>query len=226
MTSPAADTDPVLATAATAGSSRASAVPLMLAVGILTVLLVRTFLLQPYAVTGDSMAPTLPEGDRVLVAKLGPVSVGDVVVADVTREWPGPDRSTHTDDGVIGSTLSSVSGALGIDLGERSVLARVVAVAGDEVACCTAGRVTVDGTAVGQRLADPGVPFRVTVPADRVFLLGDSASSSLDSRTQLGAGSTSTDGTVAADAVVGTVVTRIWPLDRLGAPSSPSLPPS
>ena len=30
----------------------------------------------------------------------------------------------------------------------------------------------------------------------------------------------STDGTVAAEEIVGPVVTRIWPLDRLGAPSS------
>jgi signal peptidase I len=221
MTSPAThDTDPVLATTATAGSSRAHPVPVLLAAGIVAVVLVRTVLLQPYAVAGDSMSPTLRAGERVLVTKVGSVSVGDVVVADVTRAWPGPDRSTHTDDGLIGSTLASASGALGIDLGERSVVGRVVAVEGDEVACCTGGRVTVDWSTVGPRLPDPGSPFTVTVPADRVFLLSDSPSSPLDSRTHVGAGSSSTDGTVAADAVVGTVVTRIWPLDRLGAPSS------
>lgn len=211
------DTDPVLATTATAGSSRAHPL-LLLVAGILAVVLVRTFVLQPYAVASGSMSPTLAQGERVLLARSGSVAVGDVVVADVTRAWPGPDRSTHTDDGVLGSALAWVSGALGIDLGERSVVGRVVAAGGDEVACCTDGRVSVDGTPVGPRWREPGTPFRMTVPPGRLFLLSDSPSSPLDSRTHAAAGST--DGTVAAEEVVGPVVTRIWPLDRLGAPSS------
>jgi signal peptidase I len=190
----------------------------MLGVGILAVVLVRTFVVQPYAVASDSMLPTLAEGERVLVTKYGSVDIGDVVVADVTEAWPGPDRSTHIDDGPIGTSLASASSALGIDLGERSVVGRVVAGGGDEVTCCTDGRVRVDGEAVGPRLDDAAVPFRLTVPPGRVFLLSDSATSSSDSRTHVGAGST--DGTVSEDALVGTVVTRIWPLDRLGAPSS------
>lgn len=223
MTSPAApDTDPVLATTAGAGSSRAHPVPVLLAAGILAVVLVRTFVMQPYAVASDAMAPTLGEGDRVLVSKVGSVEVGDVVVADVTQAWPGPDRSTHTDGGLIGSTLASASSALGIDLGERSVVGRVVASGGDEVTCCSGGRVSVDGAAVGPRLADSAAPFRVTVPSGRVFLLSDSATNPMDSRTHVGAGSSSTDGTVAEGDLVGTVVTRIWPLDRLGSPSASS----
>jgi len=225
MTSPAShDTDPVLATTARAGSSRAHRVPVMLAAGILAVVLVRTFVMQPYAVASDSMSPTLEEGERVLVSRVGSVAVGDVVVADVTDAWPGPDRSTHIDDGLIGRTLSSASGALGIDLGERSVLGRVVATGGDELTCCTDGRVAVDGTSVGPRLDDSAAPFRLTVPEGRFFLLSDTATDAMDSRTHVGAGASSTDGTVAADAVIGTVVTRIWPLDRLGAPSSSSTP--
>ncbi len=227
MTSPAPhDTDPVLATTAGAGSSRAHRVPVMLAAGILAVVLVRTFVLQPYAVTTDAMWPTLGEGERVLVTKVGSVAVNDVVVADVTRAWPGPDRSTHTDDGPIGSTLASVSSALGIDLGERSVVGRVVATGGDEVACCTEGRVRVEGEPVGPRLDDAAAPFRVTVPPGRVFLLSDSATSPMDSRTHVGAGSSTTDGTVAEGDLIGSVVTRIWPLDRLGAPSSSTAPQS
>lgn len=227
MTSPAThDTDPVLATTAGAGSSRAHRVPVMLAAGILAVVLVRTFVMQPYAVASDSMWPTLGEGERVLVTRVGSVAVGDVVVADVTQAWPGPDRSTHTDDGLIGATLASASSALGIDPAERSVVGRVVAGGGDEVACCTDGRVSVDGEVVGPRLDDAAAPFRLTVPTGRVFLLSDSATSPMDSRTHIGAGSSSTDGTVATDAVIGTVVTRIWPLARLGAPSSSSTPQS
>lgn len=223
MTSAATpDTDPVPATSARAGSSHAHRVPVMLAAGVLAVMLVRAFLLQPYAVASDSMSPSLEEGQRVLVAKVGTPSVGDLVVADVTQAWPGPDRSTHTDDGLIGRTLGSAAGAVGIDLGERSVLGRVVASGGDEVVCCTAGRVTVDGRPVGPRLAEDSAPFRLTVPEARYFLLSDAASDANDSRTHLGAGSRTTDGTIDADAVIGTVLTRIWPLDQLGAPSTPT----
>lgn len=190
----------------------------MLAAGVLAVMLVRAFLMQPYAVAGDSMSPTVAPGDRVLVTKIGSPAVGDLVVADVTQAWPGPDRATHTDDGLIGRSLGSASGALGIDLGERSALGRVVATGGDEVVCCDDGRVTVDGSAVGPRLADSSAPFRITVPEGRYFLLSDSADGASDSRTHLGAGSESTDGTIGGDAVIGRVLTRIWPLGRMGAP--------
>ena len=221
MTSPAThDTDPAPASTAAAGSRRAPRVPLLLGVGVLAVLLVRTFLAQPYAVASDAMHPTVVEGDRVLVGRLGGADVGDLVVADVTSAWPGPDRATHTDDGAIGRVLSSASAAAGIDLGEKSVLARVVAGPGDVVECCDGGRVSVDGTAVGPRLPDSAAPFRLTVPTGRLFLLGDNAATAMDSRTHVGAGSETTDGTVAQDAVIGTVLTRIWPLDRLGAPTS------
>jgi signal peptidase I len=194
----------------------------MLAAGVLAVMLVRAFLLQPYAVASDSMSPTFEAGQRVLVAKVGTPSVGDVVVADVTRAWPGPDRSTHTDDGVVGRALEAAAGALGIDLGERSVLARVVAAEGDEVVCCDEGHVTVNGSPVGPRLAENAAPFRIRVPSGRYFLLSDSASAAMDSRTHVGAGSASTDGTIPGDALIGDVVTRIWPLGEIGSPATPT----
>ncbi|KGN31959.1 hypothetical protein N802_19155 [Knoellia sinensis KCTC 19936] len=219
MTSPAThDTDPVPATTAGAGSSRAR-VPMLLGAGVLAVMLVRAFLLQPYAVASDSMSPSLSEGDRVLVGKVGGPSVGDVVAADVTSAWPGPDRATHTDDGLIGRVLGSASGALGIDLGEKSVLGRVVASGGDVVVCCESGQVTVNGAAVGPRLADAAPPFRITVPQGRYFLLSDDPDTVTDSRTHVGAGSESSDGTVDGEAIIGRVLTRIWPPSRMGAPN-------
>jgi len=223
MTSPAThDTDPVPATTAGAGSSSAHRIPVMLGAGVLAVVLVRAFLMQPYAVASDSMSPTFEAGQRVLVAKVGTPSVGDVVAADVTQAWPGPDRSTHSDDGFVGRTLGAAAEALGIDLGERSVLARVVAAEGDEVVCCDGGHVVVNGTAVGPRLADSAAPFRIRVPTGRYFLLSDAASEAMDSRTHVGAGSVSTDGTIPEDAVIGTVVTRIWPLGEMGSPATPT----
>ena len=223
MTSAATqDTDPVPATTAGAGSSHAHRVPVLLAAGVLVVMLVRAFLMQPYAVASDSMSPTLEEGQRVLVAKVGSPSVGDVVVADVTQAWPGADRTSHNDDGLLGRALGSAARAPGIDHGERSVLGRVVAAGGDEVVCCAEGHLSVDGRPVGPRLAENAAPFRITVPQGRYFLLSDTATDPMDSRTHVGAGSDTTDGTISTDAVIGRVVTRIWPLGPMGSPSTPT----
>lgn len=225
MTSPATpDTDPVPASTAGTGSSRARLL-VVLAVAVLGVMLVRAFLMQPYFVASESMSPTLSAGDRVLVAKVGSPAVGDLVVADVTEPWGGPDRATHTDDGLIGRVLGSASGALGIDLGEKSTLGRIIARGGDEVVCCDAGRVTVNGEAVGPELADAGEAFSLTVPNGRYFLLSDSAAHASDSRTHRTDSAGAAEGTVAEDAIIGRVVTRIWPLGKMGSPTTPETQP-
>jgi signal peptidase I len=84
--------------------------------------------------------------------------------------------------------------------GDRKLplLKRVVAVGGETIACCdTAGKVTVDGEPLDERyvaedasLEEPPNPdycgprrfAAVTVPADSVFVLGDSRARSNDSR--------------------------------------------
>src|SRR5690242_18674608 len=73
---------------------------------------------MPYTVPTSSMAPTIDMGDRVLAQRIDGSEVrrGDVVVFD-DKAW------------VTGS----------------SVVKRVVAVGGDTVACCTEGRLTVNG---------------------------------------------------------------------------------
>ncbi|MFY1689566.1 signal peptidase I [Plantactinospora sp. WMMB782] len=78
------------------------------------------------------------------------------------------------------------------------LLKRVVAVGGETIACCdTSGRVTVDGKALAEpyvtedaSLDEPPDPnhcgprrfVAVTVPADSVFVMGDSRARSNDSR--------------------------------------------
>ncbi|MDG4791531.1 signal peptidase I [Micromonospora sp. WMMD1102] len=81
---------------------------------------------------------------------------------------------------------------------EAPLLKRVVAVGGETIACCdTSGRVTVDGKALAEpyvaedaSLDEPPNPHScgsrrfaaVTVPADSVFVMGDSRARSNDSR--------------------------------------------
>lgn len=73
---------------------------------------------------------------------------------------------------------------------ENYYLRRVIGLPGDRVACCVSdGRVTVNGRALHESYLYPGdapsaIRFRVTIPARKLFLLGDHRSVSADSRIQ------------------------------------------
>ncbi len=67
-------------------------VAVFVAVAALAVLLLQAFVIQPFAVAGDAMAPTIHAGDRILVLKSGllegPISSGDIVVFHPPRSLP------------------------------------------------------------------------------------------------------------------------------------------
>lgn len=164
-------------------------------------------LYRPYTVPTSSMAPTIAAGDRVLAQRVdgGEVRRGDVVVF-TDKNW--------------------VSNA--------PVVKRVVAVGGDTVACCTDGKLTVNGKQIDEpylakdSLAEIQNFPSVTVPKGRLFLLGDERSGSLDSTAHL---TDAAGGTVARSAVSARVDAVVWPMDgmlqrptgfeELGALSSP-----
>ncbi|MER5531289.1 signal peptidase I [Streptomyces sp. NPDC002677] len=146
---------------------------------------------RPYTVPTSSMTPTIDAGDRVLGQRIdgGEVRRGDVVVFHDTS-W--------------------VSNA--------DVVKRVVAIGGDTVACCTNGKLTVNGKQIDEpylpagSLAElQGFPT-VTVPKGRLFLLGDERQGSLDSTAHL---TDAAKGTVARSAVSARVDAVIWPMKGL-----------
>ena len=138
------------------GVSRALvALGLLAVLGGSTVLAVRY---RVYQVQSGSMAPAIQPGDRIVAdARPGAIRTGDVVVL-APGSWPGD--------------------------GASDLVKRVVAVGGAEVVCCDGGRVTVDGRPV--TAAEPTTEaFRVRVPPGRLFLVGDDAGASADSRSYL-----------------------------------------
>ncbi|MDX6362890.1 signal peptidase I [Streptomyces sp. NPDC058274] len=145
---------------------------------------------QPYTVPTESMTPTIGAGDRVLAQRVdgGEVERGDVVVFK-EQTW-----------------------------GDMPMVKRVVAVGGDTVACCTDGKLTVNGKKIdepylpkGQAAESKKIPT-ITVPDGRLFLLGDERSGSLDSTAHLTeAGS----GSVPRSAVQGRVDAVVWPMDGM-----------
>ncbi|KUO07650.1 signal peptidase I [Streptomyces sp. DSM 15324] len=142
---------------------------------------------RPYTVPTSSMSPTIEGGSRVLAQKVGGDEVrrGDVVVFS-DKEW--------------------VSNAL--------VVKRVVAVGGDTVACCTEGKLTVNGKQIEEPYLREGSLAEiqdfptVKVPEGRLFLLGDERQGSLDSTAHL---TDAAQGTVARSAVRARVDAVVFP---------------
>lgn len=142
---------------------------------------------RPYTVPTSSMAPTIDAGARVLAQRIDGDEVrrGDVVVF-TDKTW----------------------------VSDAPVVKRVVAVGGDTVACCTGGKLTVNGEPVDEPYLDEdaaagGTIPTVTVPEGRLFLLGDERRGSLDSSAHL---TDAADGTVARSAVTARVDAVLWPV--------------
>ncbi|GGK83431.1 signal peptidase I [Ornithinimicrobium pekingense] len=122
------------------------------------VLAARTWVVTPFEVVSDSMAPTLPEGSTVLVDRLTPI-------------WEDPGYQ----DLVL------------FDSPDGPVIKRVVGLEGDTVRIEDAV-LHVDGEPVHEPYVDlrtlDGVFFGpVVVGEDEVFVLGDNRFDSIDSRT-------------------------------------------
>ncbi len=189
-----------------------------LILAVVLVALLRAFVVQSFYVPSGSMIPTLLVGDRMVVLKVGTdIHRGDVVVFDGTATfggYPGP-RLT----GTIGSILTKVAKVGGVDLDERDYIKRVIGMPGDHVVCCDArGRMSVNDVVLQEPYLEDGLPassspFDVTVPAGRMWMMGDNRNNSADSRAHLGDPG---GGMVPVADVVGRPALRYWPLDRFG----------
>jgi signal peptidase I len=163
---------------------------------------VKTFLFQAFYIPSESMVPTLEVGDRVLVNKLSydlhDVNRGDIVVFE-----SGPN-------------------ARWVDAGHDDLVKRVIGLPGETVTGCGEGvcingrpleeGYLPDGTVTDFPASIPGCAAAspasgCTVPAGRIFVLGDNRPRSQDARY---------NGPVKESSIVGRVFVRIWPLGRLG----------
>ncbi|WP_233542678.1 signal peptidase I [Kocuria tytonis] len=181
--------------------------------------LVRGFVLDVYWVGSGSMEPTLEGGDRVLVNKLvagEDVHRGDLVVFD----GRGSLDPLHSADPWYQRAAHTAGRWLGLSGSDTAYVKRVMGVAGDTVACCTArGQLTVNGQPQQEDYVYPGdapsdIPFTVHVPQGRVWLMGDHRSRSVDSRSLLGAPG---GGLIRTERIAGTAERVVWPLDRARA---------
>jgi signal peptidase I len=192
---------------------------IVVAAAILT-LLVKALVIQVYRIPSASMENTLQIGDRVLVNKVvyhfRGIARGDVVVFSGQDSW-GPDAPPPSGNPVVRVVDDLLSG-LGLHSDQTYYIKRVIGLPGDRVACCTGGKVTVNGVPLneGQYLF-PGNPpstfkFSTVVPAGHLWVMGDHRSDSDDSRYHPGDPG---GGAIPENQVVGRAFLIIWPPSQL-----------
>ena len=182
--------------------------------------LIKTFLVQAFYIPSQSMENTLLVDDRVLVNKLvdkpDEIRRGDVVVFHDPGGWlsSGEVEDSNGIRGAIRDALVFVG--LAPAVGEEDLIKRVIGVGGDTVACCTKGKLTVNGVPIDEPYLHPGVkpssePFEVEVPEGKLWVMGDYRSLSQDSRAHQGLPG---GGFVPVEDVIGRAFTIVWPLGR------------
>ncbi|MGQ0844563.1 MAG: signal peptidase I [Sporichthyaceae bacterium] len=217
-------------------SSLLRELPILVFVALALALLIKTFLVQAFFIPSDSMQNTLLEGDRVLVnkfsAKFGDPKRGEVIVFKDPGSWLGGDRPRPEGNPVL-KGLKDVFVFVGLlpSSNEKDLIKRVVGVPGDKVKCCDAnGKITVNGVPLeepylysdpvtGERDKPSTRSFDVTVPPNRLWVMGDHREVSADSRLHMNEPG---NGTISQDQVVGRAFVLVWPLSRWSTLKVPS----
>ncbi|BAS19284.1 signal peptidase I [Rothia mucilaginosa] len=178
--------------------------------------LVKTFLLRGFYIPSGSMEQTLQVNDRVFINVAGSYfsepKRGDVIVFKDSQGWiPSTQKSS--------SPLKDALSFAGIlpDTSSNFLVKRVIGTPGDVVESDGNGKIKVNGVEITEPYLYPGnppseVPFKVTVPAGKYFVMGDHRSNSADSRYHI------SDGTafISKDDVQGNVFVVAWPLNHFG----------
>ncbi|HEY1823556.1 MAG TPA: signal peptidase I, partial [Trebonia sp.] len=196
--------------------------PVLIVVALVLALIVKSFLVQAFYIPSGSMQNTLAINDRVLINKvvyhLRPIHRGDIVVFDGTGSW---DFSSSTgSSNIFSKAADELEGLVGISQDPNIYIKRVIGLPGDHVVCCNAaGQVTVNGVPLSESsyLYPGNAPskqtFNITVPAGRLWVMGDHRQISYDSRGHMGDPG---GGTIPESGVLGRAFVIIWPPSQVG----------
>lgn len=186
--------------------------------------LIKTFLIRSFYIPSDSMNSTLIQQDRIIVNQLEPglipIEHGDVVVFRDPGNWL-PVRTDVPVNGFVGA-VDAVLGFVGLSAPDSNdhLIKRVIGLPGDTVKCCNDfGQITVNGIPLEEPyiLLPNGVTkatrdnFEVTVPAGKLWVMGDNRYNSADSAYHR---NDPTGGFVPISNLVGRALLISWPVDR------------
>jgi signal peptidase I len=197
--------------------------PVLLIVALAVSIVIKTFLVQFFYIPSGSMENTLQINDRVAVNKVPfigkSIKRGDVVVFRDPDNWlPEPyvgDQNKFlalVKDGFV---------AVGVlpNPAKQYLVKRVIGVAGDKVECCSKDKkLMINGVEIDEPYIFAGntasdTNFNVTVPAGKVWVMGDHRGASADSRFHQ---DDINNGMVPTSKITGKVVGIIWPIKHLG----------
>ena len=196
--------------------------PFLIVVALVVSLFIKTFIVQFFFIPSGSMENTLQIDDRVAVNRIPFISNnikrGDVVVFRDPDNWL-PAADIETVPFVIAKAKAALV-AVGVlpNPAKQYLVKRVVGVAGDRVICCTTtGKITVNGQEMNEPYIYAGnVPsdmnFDVTVPKDKLWVMGDHRGASADSRYHQ---EDINKGFVPLNRVTGRVLAVIWPIKNI-----------
>ncbi len=203
---------------------------ILLVVALAMALVIKTLFVQAFYIPSESMEPGLQVNDRILVEKwsywFGSEHRGDVIVFEDPGGWlTGPEKGPQT-------PLAKGLAKVGLYPTGGHLVKRVIGIAGDTVSCCDdEGRLMVNGKALdeddfiakqdecdGPMVTSCMGDWSVTVPDDRLFVMGDNRAHSADSSDRYarkcnGPKKPICDkALVPTDLVVGKVFALVWPI--------------
>jgi len=196
--------------------------PFLVVVALVASLLIKSFLVQFFYIPSGSMENTLQVQDRVAVNKIPFISKsidrGDVVVFRDPDNWLT--EIVDYDTNKYLSIVKSASVAVGVlpNPAKQYLVKRVIGVAGDRIVCCTKNdKLTINGVEVDEPYIFAGntpsdTNFNVTVPAGKIWVMGDHRGASADSRFHQ---DDINNGMVPTSKITGKVVGIIWPIKNL-----------
>lgn len=180
----------------------------LVATAMVIAFVVKAFVAQAFFIPSGSMLPQLQVGDRVVVSKtayrLHDPRRGDIVVFD--DPTAAPEESSPLPNRLFRGLFEAV----GLSTpSTEEYIKRVIGLPGDRVQG-RGGHVVVNG----RELVEPYLPEgtttsdfdEVTVPEDRLWVMGDNRSNSSDSRSF---------GVIERSTVVGRAFIRVWPIPEI-----------
>ena len=197
--------------------------PILVVVALVVSLFIKSFLVQFFYIPSGSMENTLQVKDRVAVNKVPFISDnikrGDVVVFRDPDNWL-PEPYDSTTNQLVAKAKSALV-AVGVlpNPAKQYLVKRVIGVAGDKVECCSKDKkLMINGVEIEEPYIFAGntasdTNFNVTVPAGKVWVMGDHRGASADSRFHQ---DDINNGMVPTSKITGKVVGIIWPIKHLG----------